>query len=62
MLWDNDWEADDPLDVAPEESRLLKSVLGIPDDYYIAVPPDPSDAQAEQLLAELRDLTAECRW
>jgi hypothetical protein len=61
VLWDNDWEADDRLDVAPEESRRLKSELGIPDDYYIAIPPDPSDEQAEQLLAELRDLTAECR-
>lgn len=61
VLWDNDFEVDNRLDASPELSRHLKSGLGISDDYYVAVAPDPSDKEAERQLEELHDLTAECR-
>lgn len=57
VLWDNDWEIQEHLDVPPERSRRWKQQLGISYDYFVAVPPDPSDAQAELLLVELRRLT-----
>ena len=61
VLWDNDFEDDAQLDVSPETSRYLKSTLGMPDNYYVAVPPDPSDDEAENLLQELHELTREAR-
>ncbi len=57
VLWDNDFEAENRQDASPEQSRPLKSLLGIPDDYYVAVPWEPSDEDAEKLLQELHDLT-----
>jgi hypothetical protein len=35
--------------------------MGINVDYFIAVPPDPTDEEAERLLADLRELSAEAR-
>ena len=57
VLWDNDFEAENWQDASPEQSRPLKPLLGIPDNYYVAVPWDPSDEDAEKLLQELHDLT-----
>ena len=56
VLWDNDFEAENRLDAPPEQSHPLKSLLGIPDSYYVAVPWDPSDEEAEKLLEELKQL------
>jgi hypothetical protein len=61
VLWDNDFEAENRLDAPPEQSHPLKSLLGIPDSYYVAVPWDPSDEEAEKLLQELHGLTRDCR-
>lgn len=61
VLWDNDWEMDVCLDADPEASRRVRRELGIDDDYFVAVPPDPTDAEVERLLGELRELTAEAR-
>ena len=61
MLWDNDFEAENRLDASPEVSHPLNSILGIPEDYYVDIPWDPSDEDAERLLEELHDLTSECR-
>jgi len=33
-------------------------MLGISQDYFVTVPLDPSDEQVEDLLTELRQLTA----
>ncbi len=57
VLWDYDWQLEDSIDLAPEASRRLKDELGIADDYFVAVPPDPPDAEAERLLRQLIDLT-----
>ena len=35
--------------------------LGIDDDYYVAVAPDPNDTEAARLLDELVELTGEGR-
>ena len=57
LLWDDDWDMADHLDAAPEVARRIKRTLGILDDYFVAIPRDPSDADAERLLAELRTMT-----
>lgn len=59
VLWDHDWNSNEWQDASPDRGRHLKSKLGISDDYYITVPPEPTDEQAEWLLAELRELIAE---
>ena len=47
LLWDDDWDMADHLDAAPEVARRIKRKLGILDDYFVAIPRDPSDADAE---------------
>ena len=54
VLWDNDWEMVAALDAAPDRARRVKRELGIAEDYFVAVPPDPRDAEALRLLDELR--------
>lgn len=61
ILWDRDWEMDEQLDADPDVSRQVKQEMGINDDYFIAIPPDPTDEEAKRLLLELRDLTGEAR-
>jgi hypothetical protein len=57
VLWDQDWEMVDHPDASPELARHVKEELGIHDDYFVAIPHDPKDAEAERLLAELRSMT-----
>jgi hypothetical protein len=61
VLWDNDWAMVEQLDADPEVSQRVKREMGISDDYFVAVPPDPTDEEAERLLLELRELTADAR-
>ena len=61
VLWDCDWEMEEQLDADPDVSQRVKREMGISDDYFIAVPPDPTDEEAERLLLELRELTGEAR-
>ena len=61
VLWDDDWDMVDHLDATPEVARRVKAKLGISDDYFVAIPDDPSDAEAERLLAELIALTRDAR-
>ena len=61
VLWDNDWEMEEQLDMDPDVSQRVKREMGIADDYFIAVPPDPTDDEAGQLLSELFELTADAR-
>ena len=57
VLWDDDWDMVDHMDATPEVARRSKAKLGISDDYFVAIPRDPSDAEAERLLAQLIALT-----
>lgn len=44
VLWDRDWELDEQMvDCSPERSRMLKTHLGIDDDYFITIAREPSD-------------------
>ena len=49
------------LDAAPDASRRTKDVMGIDEDYFVSVPPDPTDEEAARMLMELRYLTPEDR-
>lgn len=61
VLWDCDWEMEEQFDADPDVSQRVKQEMGISDDYFVAVPPDPADEEAERLLAELRELSADAR-
>jgi len=61
VLWDNDYELQESLDLPPEESRQFRAVLGMADDYYTDVPPDPPDEQAKLYVDALMGLTADAR-
>ena len=58
VLWDEDWkDSESLLDADPKASRAVKKLLGIDEDYYIAVPPDPTEEEMEGVWATLRRLT-----
>jgi hypothetical protein len=58
VLWDEDWRDNESLlDADPKASRPVKKLLGIDEDYYVAVPPDPTDDEMEGIWATLRALT-----
>ncbi len=61
VLWDQDWAMVDHPDAPPELARHIKQELGIQDDYFVTIPHDPKDAEAERLLAELRSMTEDAR-
>jgi hypothetical protein len=60
-LWDTDWALLEHLDADPKTSRRSKKLLGIDDDYFVAVLPEPNDAAAARLLDELVELTRDAR-
>ncbi len=45
------------MDVDPKAGRAVKEMLGIDEDYYVAVPPDPSAEEMERVWVTLRGLT-----
>lgn len=53
VLWDNDWEMVDHQDIDPEQQRRVKEEMGIDEDYFVWVPPDPKDELAARMLTEL---------
>ena len=60
VLWDEDWrDSESLLDADPKASRAVKGLLGIDEDYYVAVPPDPTDEEMKGVWATLRGLTRE---
>ncbi len=61
VLWDNDYELQEPLDLPPEKSRRFRGLLGMADDYYTDVPPDPPDDQANLFIDALMGLTTDAR-
>jgi hypothetical protein len=61
VLWDTDWGLQAVMDVDPDRGRQAKAELGIDDDYFAAISPDPSDEETDRLLVELIQLTADCR-
>jgi len=61
VLWDHDWGLQEALDADPDTTQRAKEELGIDDDYFVAIPPDPTDKEAERLLDELIEFTGEGR-
>jgi hypothetical protein len=60
VLWDDDWDMPDlVMDKDPETARLIKESLSISDDYYTAVPPEPSDKDIDAARALLRRVAAD---
>lgn len=57
ILWDEDFQAADCfLDAPPDQAAFTRDSLAIADDYYRAVPPDPSDSDLERIRATLGEL------
>lgn len=57
VLWDVDYlDGHLYLDRPPEESKMLREVARIPDEYYTAIPDDLTEDQIDQLLHPLRKL------
>ena len=62
ILWDADFEDQDIyVDLPPEESAELRQRLGITDEYFTAVAPDPTDAEVDRFRSVLRELIASLR-
>jgi hypothetical protein len=60
ILWDDDWIDDGSImDVDPETADARKERLGIADDYYLAVAPDPTDSELDRARQKLKELTAD---
>ena len=58
ILWDEDWrDSEGLLDADPKAGQAVKELLGIDEDYYVAVPPDPTDEEMKGVWATLRGLT-----
>lgn len=57
ILWDRDFEmAGDFLDADPRLARRQRQCLGIKDDYFIQVAPDPLPDELPLLISEIRGL------
>jgi len=58
VLWDQDWkDSESLLDADPKVSKGVKELLGIDENYYVIVPPDPTGREMEGINATLRVLT-----
>ena len=58
VLWDRDFENSNfYLDLSPETGKPLKDYMRIDDDYFTAIPADPTDKEVEIALETLMKLT-----
>ena len=57
LLWDADY-LDEGLyaDQAPEAGQFLKDQMGVPDEYFTAVAPDPTDRDLDVARQKIRGL------
>ncbi len=54
ILWDADYEMEDAfMDLPPEQAQLKRDMFGIDDDYFVAVAPEPSEAEYEAARNQL---------
>lgn len=57
ILWDTDWaEEMVPQDASPEKTAILKQLLTIPEDYYTAIAPDPTERELQRIRTGLKRL------
>lgn len=54
VLWNRDWAMESEIaDLPPGLAKAAKRVMGIPEEYYTAIAPDPSDAELAAARATL---------
>ncbi len=57
ILWDTDYEMGGIfLDTPPESANALRELMNVNDNYFRAIPPDPTDEELEKILAILKEL------
>jgi hypothetical protein len=57
ILWDRDFEmAESFLDVDPGVSHQRRQLLGIDEDYFIAIAPDPRPDEVQGLISRTREI------
>ncbi|QDT08139.1 hypothetical protein [Planctomycetes bacterium K23_9] len=57
VLWDRDFEmAGDFLDAEPRVSQQRRRLLGIDDDYFASIAPDPIGTEVFRLISETRSI------
>ena len=60
ILWDIDYLEDANLmDLPPEHAKALKENMGISEEYFRSVAPDPAPGQIASLRADLETLCRE---
>ena len=60
ILWDSDYLIEDTfVDLPPEEAQVLKKDMGVADEYFLSVAPEPKADQVAALLAGLEALCHE---
>ena len=57
VLWDRDFEIEEHLDADPDSASAIKGVMGIPTNYFTAVPVDPPDDQLKLYVDALMGLS-----
>jgi hypothetical protein len=61
LFWDRDYaDGEEFLDLDPEEAERRRERLGIAEDYFTDVPPDPEGEALKAAVRDLRELTG-CR-
>jgi hypothetical protein len=62
VLWDRDFEYEARyVDADPALNARVKDVMGIDDDYFVAVPDEPPESELGQILERLNELTSSAR-
>jgi hypothetical protein len=56
FLWDADFEYTEIPDMPPERAAAERESLGIDNDYFTALPPDPNDEEFDDLVDRIRKL------
>ncbi|MCY2967399.1 MAG: hypothetical protein NT069_27820, partial [Planctomycetota bacterium] len=57
VLWDTDYLCEDAyVDQSPEAGQLMKDQMGVPDEYFTAVAPDPTDRDLDIARQNIRAL------
>ena len=57
ILWDTDYASESSfVDGSPENTKLLKTLAGVSNDYYISIADDLNENEIENKLLELRSL------
>ena len=59
IFWDRDFEGMDTEDMDPGAGQALKKLVGISDDYFVGIAPDPKPEQVDSIKQQLRAICEE---